>query len=128
MAHFAEIDLDNKVKRVVVVHNNELLDEGGLEQEAKGSEFCHSLFGGTWLQTSYNGTVRKNFAGAGYTYDNELNAFIPPKPFPSWLLDEKTCQWVPPVTIPEDGDYSWDETQLVWVLINENKTGDFNGN
>lgn len=119
MAHFAEIDLNNKVIQVIVVHNNELLDENGMEQESKGSEFCRGLFGGTWVQTSYNGTFRKNFAGAGYTYDIERDAFIPPRPFPSWLLDENTCQWISPVPVPENGNYSWDEDTLSWISIDD---------
>lgn len=114
MAHFAEIGLNNTVLQVIVVHNNELLDENGQESEAKGAEFCRNLFGGTWLQTSYNGTFRKNFAGVGYTYDAERDAFIPPKPYPSWVLVEETCQWTAPVAKPE-GMYSWDEATTSWV-------------
>ena len=102
MAHFAEIETDNTVLRVIVVHNNELLDESGVEQEAKGAAFCQSLFGGTWVQTSYNGTIRKNFAGAGFTYDTARDAFIPPKPFDDWVLDEQTCQWVDPNPNPTE--------------------------
>ena len=101
MAHFAEIETDNTVLRVIVVHNNELLDESGVEQEAKGAAFCQSLFGGTWVQTSYNGTIRKNFAGAGCTYDTARDAFIPPKPNGDWVLNEQTCQWEAPAPVPE---------------------------
>ena len=101
MAHFAEIETDNTVLRVIVVHNNELLDESGVEQEAKGAAFCQSLFGGTWVQTSYNGTIRKNFAGAGFTYDTARDAFIPPKPNGDWVLNEQTCQWEAPAPVPE---------------------------
>jgi len=120
MAHFAEIGLNNTVLRVVVVHNNELLDENGVEQEAKGIEFCRNLFGGTWLQTSYNGNIRKNYAGVGFTYDSTLNAFIPPKPFDSWVLDEDTCQWKAPIPYPDDGQkYRWDEASQSWQLIEE---------
>ena len=114
MAHFAEIGLNNTVLQVIVVHNNELLDENGQESEAKGAEFCRNLFGGTWLQTSYNGTFRKNFAGVGYIYDAQRDAFIPPKPYPSWVLVEETCQWTAPVAKPE-GMYSWDEALQNWV-------------
>ena len=78
MAHFAEIGVDNIVLTVVVVHNNELLDSDGVEQESLGIEFCRTLFGGTWVQTSYNGNIRKNFAGKGFTYDSSKDAFIPP--------------------------------------------------
>lgn len=115
MAHFAEIGLDNKVLRVIVVNNNELLDENHTEQESKGADFCRNLFGGTWIQTSYNGTIRKNFAGVGFTYDTQRDAFVPPKPFDSWLLDEETCRWEPPVPMPGDGSrYVWSEDTQTW--------------
>jgi hypothetical protein len=102
MAHFAEIGLDNVVLRVIVVSNNELLDGNHTEQESKGADFCRNLFGGTWVQTSYNGTIRKNYAGVGYTYDSTRDAFIPPKPFDDWVLDEQTCQWVDPNPNPTE--------------------------
>lgn len=121
MAHFAELGIDNVVLRVIVVHNNELLDEHGMEQEAKGAAFCRNLLGGTWLQTSYNGNFRKNYAGEGYTYDSTRDAFIPPKPFASWMLNEDTCQWTPPVPYPADigtpeapKQYMWDEATASW--------------
>lgn len=124
MAHFAEIGLNNAVLRVIVVHNNELLDEQGVEQEAKGAAFCRNLFGGTWVQTSYNGNFRKNYAGEGYTYDSTRDAFIPPKPFASWLLNEDTCQWYPPVPYPTDVGtpeapkrYVWNEDAQQWDLV-----------
>lgn len=118
MAHFAEIGLDNKVLRVIVVNNNELLDENHTEQETKGANFCRRLFGGTWVQTSYNGTIRKNFAGAGFTYDSQRDAFIPPKPFDSWLLNEETCRWGPPVPMPDDGNrYVWNEDTQNWDQV-----------
>jgi len=103
MAHFAELGLDNLVIRVIVVSNDELLDENHVEQEQKGIDLCRNLFGGTWVQTSYNGKIRKNFAGSGYTYDSTRDAFIPPKPSGEWLLNEQTCQWEPvaPTTEPE---------------------------
>lgn len=97
MAHFAELDENNVVKQVIVVHNNELLDNG-FESEAKGIAFCQSLFGGNWKQTSYNNNIRKNFAGIGYTYDEQRDAFIPPKPEGDWILNEDTCQWEMVVT------------------------------
>lgn len=116
MAHFAELGLNNTVLRVVVVHNNELLDENGVEQESKGQEFCRNLFGGTWVQTSYNASFRKNYAGIGYTYDSVRDAFIPPKPFSSWILNETTCQWEAPTAMPTDGKmYVWDEPTLSWL-------------
>lgn len=93
MAHFAELDATNTVTQVIVVHNNELLDNG-VESEAKGIAFCQSLFGGNWVQTSYNASIRKNFAGIGYTYDSVRDAFIPPKPEEGeWILNEDTCRW-----------------------------------
>ena len=117
MAHFAEIGLNNVIQRVIVVHNNELLDESGIEQESLGQEFCRNLLGGTWLQTSYNGSFRKNFAGVGYIYDSERDAFIPPKPFDSWILNEETCQWHAPTPIPDDENiYTWNEETTSWEL------------
>ena len=139
MAHFAEIDENNVVKQVIVVHNNELLDNG-VESEAKGIAFCQSLFGGNWVQTSYNtygnvhyapsppaapGTpdggiaLRGNYAGIGSTYDIPNDVFYAPQPFPSWTLNEDTCLWDSPVAYPEDGErYQWDEETTSWVLIN----------
>ena len=96
MAHFAELDENNTVKQVIVVHNNELLDENGNESEQKGIDFCIAHYGGTWIQTSYNGTIRKNYAGIGMIYDPIRNAFILPKPYDSWVLNEDTCQWEEP--------------------------------
>jgi len=122
MAHFAELDTNNVVLRVVVVHNNELLDENGIEQEAKGVAFCESLFGGKWVQTSYNSAIRKNFAGEGFMYDADKDAFIPPKPFNSWLLVDDTCTWEAPTTYPDDGGvYTWDEPTTSWVGISDNE-------
>jgi hypothetical protein len=103
MAHFAELDESNIVTRVIVVHNNELLDENGNESEQKGIDFCVAHYGGTWIQTSYNGNIRKNYAGIGFVYDPIRDAFITPKPSGKkngdgqpivWDLDENTCQWV----------------------------------
>jgi hypothetical protein len=106
MAHFAEIDANNVVQRVIVVPNSE---------EANGAAWCSNLLGGTWLQTSYNGTIRKNFAGVGFIYDADLDAFIPPQPYPSWTLDESTCTWESPEPIPPGGPWKWDEENLEWV-------------
>ena len=96
MAHFAELDENNIVKQVLVVHNNELVDEQGNESEQKGAAFCESLFGGRWVQTSYNGNFRKNYAGIGYVYDSDRDAFIPPKAncHPEETLDESICIWI----------------------------------
>jgi hypothetical protein len=115
MAHFAELDENNIVKQVIVVHNNELLVDG-VESEAKGIEFCQSLFGGNWLQTSYNENIRKNYGGVGYIYDQTRDAFIMPKPYESWILNEDTCKWEPPIEYPSDGKfYYWDEETTNWV-------------
>jgi hypothetical protein len=114
MAHFAELNENNIIKRVIVVNNTELLDNG-VESEAKGIAFCQSLLGGTWIQTSYNGNIRKNFAGIGYVYDSTRDAFIPPKPYSSWTLNEETCQWNAPTPMPTDGTvYVWNEFELQW--------------
>jgi hypothetical protein len=95
MAHFAQRDENNVVTQVIVVANAELMDNG-VESEAKGIAFCQSLFGGNWKQTSYNSNIRKNYAGIGYTYDVDRDAFIAPKLecHPEVTLDEATCRWV----------------------------------
>lgn len=115
LAHFAEIDENNIVLRVLVVDNPH---EGG------GADFLkYDLnLGGTWVQTSYNRNIRKNFAGVGYYYDEVRDAFIPPTPYPSWLLNEITYQWEAPITRPSDGlMYTWDEATLNWTeVINGN--------
>lgn len=118
MAHFAELNAGNEVLRVVVVANDELLDENGDEQESLGATFCNTLFGGTWKQTSYNGNIRKNYAGIGFTYDSGRDAFIPPKPYASWTLNETTCQWEAPTAMPADGNmYEWNESTTSWDQI-----------
>jgi hypothetical protein len=117
MAHFAQLDENNVVTQVIVVNNNECL-VNSVESEDAGIAFCQSLFGGTWKQTSYNGNKRKNYAGIGFTYDASRDAFIPPKPFNSWVLVESTCQWEAPVPMPTDGKrYSWDESTTSWVEV-----------
>ena len=116
MAHFAEIGEDNIVLRVIVVHNDECKDGAGNESETVGAEFCRNLLGGTWKQTSYNGNFRARYAGAGYRYDSALDAFIAPKPFPSWVLNETTTNWDAPTSRPvDDKFYIWDEDTLSWV-------------
>jgi len=119
MAHFAKIGLNSKVIEVQTIHNNELLDADGIEQEVNGVNFLTRLTGwAIWKQTSYNNNIRKNFAGIGYTYDEDRDAFIPPKPFNSWTLNEDTCLWEAPVTYPNDGQlYYWNETNKTWELI-----------
>jgi len=114
MAHFAELDANNVVLRVIVVNNDELMENGD-ESEIKGIAFCQSLFGGNWMQTSYNAKFRKNYAGEGFIYDAQRDAFIPPKPFDSWVLNEVKCRWAPPVARPTDGKkYVWDEATISW--------------
>jgi hypothetical protein len=118
MAHFAELNENNIVTRVIVVANTELLDNQGIEQESKGILFCQQLLGGNWKQTSYNGNFRKNYAGIGYTYDSTLDAFIPPQPYASWILDTETCQWQSPIPMPQDGNiYQWDEDTEAWINV-----------
>ena len=119
MAHFAELDESNIVTRVIVVHNNELLDESGNESEQKGIDFCVVHYGGTWIQTSYNGNFRKNYAGVGFIYDPIRDAFYLPQPYPSWTLDEN-AKWQPPVPMPEGAVlYQWDEATLSWIAPTE---------
>jgi hypothetical protein len=116
MAHFAQLDENNVVLQVIVVNNSDCLDENGNESEAVGVAFCQSLLGGNWKQTSYNGTIRYNYAGIGYQYDATRNAFISPKPYASWLLSESTCRWDAPISMPTDNKmYRWDEPTTSWV-------------
>ena len=121
MAHFAKIGLNNKVIEVQSVVNEVLHDSNGVEQEVNGIDFLTKLTGWSiWKQTSYNNNFRKNFAGIGFTYDEDRDAFIPPKPYPSWLLNEDTCLWECPVAYPTDGQrYTWNETNQTWDLVSE---------
>jgi hypothetical protein len=118
MAHFAKIDENNVVTQVVVVSNKDTADANGVEKEHIGAAFCERLFGGTWKQTSYNGNFRRNYAGIGYIYNADIDAFVPPKPYASWILNNDTAQWEPPVSMPGDGEiYSWDEATTSWVVM-----------
>lgn len=120
MAHFAKLDENNIVLEVHSVNNKELLDENGVEQESKGIAFLIDWSGGytNWKQTSYNGNFRKRYAGIGFTYDPARDSFIPPKPYPSWVLNESTCDWEPPSPMPTDEKpYVWDEESVSWVEI-----------
>jgi len=124
MAHFAEINHENQVLRVIVVGNSDCTNEHGQESEDIGIAFCKSLFGDytNWKQTSYNGNFRKNYAGIGYHYDEMRDAFIPPKPYESWRLNEVTCNWEAPVPRPEfDPEnpipYRWLEDRQEWEKI-----------
>jgi hypothetical protein len=115
MAHFAKIE-NGIVTQVIVVGNADTANADGVEKEYIGAAFCEKLFGGEWKQTSYNGNIRKNYAGIGYTFDESRNAFIPPKPYPSWTLIEETCNWTAPVSYPSDGKlYNWDEPTQTWI-------------
>ena len=119
MAHFAELDANNVVLRVIVVGNKDTADANGVEKEHIGAAFCERLFGGRWVQTSYNGNKRKNYAGIGYTYHQGMDAFVPPQPYPSWVLNID-AQWEAPVPMPTDGKrYSWDEQTLSWIEVPE---------
>jgi len=128
MANFAKIGLNGKVIEVQSVVNEVLHDANGVEQEVNGIDFLTKLTGwAVWKQTSYNtrggvhltdGTpLRKNYAGIGFTYDEDKDAFIPPKPFNSWTLNETTCLWEAPVAYPDDdNDYTWNESTQTWDL------------
>ena len=129
MASFAKIGLNNKVIEVLSVHNNELKDSNGVEQEVNGIDFLTKLTGwAIWVQTSYNtsggvhnnnGTpFRKNHAGIGMTYDEDRDAFIPKKPYQSWILNETTCRWEAPVALPDtENRYNWNEETTTWDLV-----------
>ena len=107
MSHFAQIDENNKVIQVLVGDNN---------APDEGLSFFETIIGGRWIQTSYNGNIRKNFAAINYFYDETLDAFIPPKPYNSWVLDETICRWMPPIKYPQDGAvYIWNEDLGEWV-------------
>jgi hypothetical protein len=121
MAHFAQLDENNIVTQVIVVSNDDIKDSEGNESELTGIAFCKSLLGPNtiWKQTSYNNSIRKNYAGIGFTYDATRDAFIAPKPFNSWILNESTCIWEAPVAYPNDEKiYAWDEETTSWVSIN----------
>jgi hypothetical protein len=120
MAHFARLDENNVVTEVCVV-NNSVITHNGVEYEDAGIAFLTSITGhASWRQTSYNGNIRKNYAAPGYVYDAAREAFIPPQPFPSWVLDEGTCLWYAPIPVPSDGQpYVWNEETGGWELIAE---------
>ena len=145
MAHYAELDKENNVVRVIVINNADCIsdeakttynitkedvrsisgdkltkDEAQVEweDEAKGIAVCKNLLGGDWVRTSYNGNVRKQYAGEGYTYDKENDVFISPQPYPSWSLN-KVFDWEAPSAKPDDGEYSWDEKAGEWVALIE---------
>lgn len=114
MAHFAQINSDNVVTQVIVVSND---DCGGGEYPASdsvGAAFCTNLLGGTWKQTSYNNNFRKRYAGIGYTFNAELDAFVAPQPYPSWTLNTETADWEAPVARPTEGSWTWNESTQQW--------------
>ena len=114
MAHFAKLGTGNIVEKVEVVSNDIATNEQAVV------DFLNNLYGtrDVWKQTSYNNNIRKNFAGIGYTYDQEKDAFIPPKEFQSWILNKNTCRWEPPVAYPSDSrSYKWNEENKTWVEI-----------
>jgi len=126
MAHFAKLDDNNNVIAVHVV-NNDVISDNGIESEQKGIDFLTDLYGhNKWKQTSYNGSFRTRYAGIGYIYNEDLDSFIPPKPYPSWILNTETKVWESPVSIPEDHGYgegkklyTWDEETLSWIDLDE---------
>ena len=119
MAHFVRLE-NGVVIQGIVVSNQDTADEHGVEKEDIGIAFCSNLLGGTWKQTSYNARIRKNYAGIGYTYDETLDAFIPPKPFDSWILDTDKAQWKAPVDYPtEEGRFNWNENTQSWDAMPE---------
>ena len=122
MAHFSRIGKNNILEAIHTV-NNVFITENDEEKEQLGIDFLNELHGSifTFVQTSYNGNFRKNYAGIGYTYDKIRDAFIAPRPFASWTLDEDTCSWKAPVDYPTDGKgYGWDEEDKAWIIVNYN--------
>jgi len=128
MAYFAKLGTGNIVENVISINNAVITDANGVEQEQLGVDFINKLYNtrDVWKQTSYNNNIRKNYAGIGYTYDQQRDAFIPPKPFNSWILNEDTCRWEAPVAMPEltqeqidnRNYYAWNEQIKNWELKN----------
>jgi hypothetical protein len=128
MAHFAQLDENNIVTQVIVVSNEDTSDVNGTEVEEIGVAFCKKLLGANtnWKQTSYNNNMRVRYAGIGYTYNEELDAFIPPQPFASWVLDNTTADWQSPIgpapelteaEIEARSFYRWNEENQTWDLV-----------
>jgi hypothetical protein len=123
MAYFAKLGTGNIIETVISINNTVITDANGVEQEQLGVDFINKLYGTNdiWKQTSYNRNFRKNFAGIGYSYDQTRDAFIAPKPFNSWILNETTCEWEAPVAKPttelEDNKYyNWNESIINWEI------------
>jgi hypothetical protein len=120
MAYFAKLGTGNIVEQVISINNAVITDANGVEQEQLGNDFINKLYNtrDVWKQTSYNNNIRKNYAGIGYTYDQTRDAFIPPKSYPSWILNEDTCLWEAPVAKPNDeNNYNWNEITTTWDLV-----------
>jgi hypothetical protein len=121
MAHFARIDENNLVVDVVAISNDAIEELPFPESEPVGVAFCRALYGDStaWKQTSYNGSFRKNFAGAGFSYRQDIDAFVPPRPirYPSWVVSPTTALWEPPIPRPPDSVYRWDESTVSWVSV-----------
>jgi hypothetical protein len=120
MAYFAKLGTGNIVEQVISINNTIIIDANGVEQEKLGSDFINKLYNtrDVWRQTSYNNNIRKNYAGIGYQYDQQRDAFIAPKPFNSWILNEDTCRWEAPVALPDtENKYTWNETTTTWDLV-----------
>ena len=126
MAYFAKLGTGNIVEQIISINNAVITDVNGNEQEQLGVDFINKLYNtrDVWKQTSYNNNIRKNYAGIGYQYDQQRDAFIPPKPFNSWILNEDTCRWNAPVAIPteeleQNQYYSWNESIVNWEIKTE---------
>jgi len=120
MAYFAKLGTGNIIETVISINNSVITDSNGIEQEKLGNDFINKLYNtrDVWKQTSYNNNFRKNFAGIGFQYDQTRDAFISPKPFNSWILNEDTCRWNAPVAMPiDDNRYSWNESTLTWDIV-----------
>jgi len=119
MAYFAKLGTGNIIETVISINNSVITDSNGVEQEKLGVDFINKLYNtrDVWKQTSYNRTFRKNYAGVGYQYDQQRDAFIAPKPYQSWILNENTCRWESPIPYPQDDNrYTWNEQNQSWDL------------
>jgi hypothetical protein len=120
MAHFAELNENNIVTQIIAVNNDVITNPNGVEEELSGIAFCKSLYGSAtkWVQTSYSGSFRKRFAGVGDFFNEELDAFVPPRPYASWTYDATTSDWIPPVLPEQNGKRKdWNELEQMWVEI-----------